>query len=435
MTGQDEMLRDLVWLTMVFGAGNRAISDLLERYPSPHEAYEALRSGAVPNLMPRYAEAVRNTKIDKADRVIDYCRSNGIALLTQDSPDYPLALLCIDRPPVLLTAKGNLRLCNHLLAITVVGARHATPYAEQITDTIATFLAQNSMMIVSGFAKGIDRCAHEAALRAGGTTLAVLGCGVNVNYPADSQPLRERMLSSGQGLLLSEFLPGTQPYPANFPCRNRILCGLSPMTAVMEASARSGSLVTADLAVQQDRAVLCVPPPDIFDPRYAGTAALLRDGAVPLMSIGDVLAEYRSLFSEYETKLHIAAKQHARIIARCIPEPVSITEEDFEEPLPAPPKASRTARPRRVQPQREPEIEPETGLPAEAFSYPQRTDLPEDADFAEIVRYLREHGATDVDVLADQLHMEMSDLLNSLTLLELDNYITSLFGRQFRAAE
>ena len=148
--------------------------------------------------------------------MVYYCKNHGIALLTMDAPDYPQMLLDLAVPPVLLTAQGDLSLLNAPMSVSVVGTRRPAPYTERVTTTILKNLLQNPFVIVSGFAKGVDALAHQTALDCGGKTVAVLGCGINVNYPREHAVLRERMFSSGNGLFLSEYLPGTQPFPANF---------------------------------------------------------------------------------------------------------------------------------------------------------------------------------------------------------------------------
>jgi DNA processing protein len=167
-----------------------------------------------------------------------------------------------------------------------------------VANWICSDLARAGVVVVSGFAVGLDSAAHRGALLAGGRTVAVLGCGIDVDYPKDNASAKQYITK--KGLLLTEFLPGTEPYPKNFPTRNRILSGISLGTLVIQAPERSGSLITASLALEQGRNVFCVPPADIFDKRYAGVVKYLRDGAIPVFSYLDIINEY---YHSYAHKL------------------------------------------------------------------------------------------------------------------------------------
>jgi len=428
---EPEMLRYWVWLSMVFGAGSIRVKECLEHFDTPQEIYEALKAGRIPRVPPQVQKQVDCCTLAQADQIVHFCRSNQISLLTQEDPEYPQILNTIDAPPFLLTARGNLDLLNQPLTLTVVGTRRPSPYSEAVTRAMVTEVCENGFVIVSGFAKGIDSVAHSVALKAGGSTVAVLGCGINVDYPKENGRLREEMLTSGRGLFLSEYLPGTQPFPANFPKRNRILSGLSNATAVMEAAARSGSLVTADCAIDQGRYVLCVPPADLFDPRYAGVIPLLRDGAFPLMSPGDLMMTYYERFPQYLTLDSLLPVKESKRRG-LVPEEAAAVPKKQEKPAQDAAKKQQSQ-----QSQNSPKTDPETGLPTEApgAGLPPRTDLPDSEEGALIVTYLREHGGADADTLAEELDMDLSLLLSTLTLLELDNFVFSLFGKQFYPVE
>ena len=419
-----EMLRYWVWLSMVFGAGSTRVQECLQHFDTPAEIYEALKAGRIPRVPPQVQKQVNACTLEQADSIVHYCRSNRITLLTQEDPAYPQLLETIYAPPFLLTAAGNLELLNKPLSLAIVGTRHPSPYSETVTDAMVTEVCKNDFLIVSGFAKGIDAAAHSAALRAGGSTIAVLGCGINVDYPRENARLREEMLSSGRGLFLSEYLPGTQPYPANFPKRNRILSGLAHATAVIEAAARSGSLVTADCAVEQGRYVFCVPPADLFDPRYAGVIPLLRDGAIPLMSPGDLLMAYYDRFPQYLT---LGGGQPIKESERLV------YLQEAKAAAPQKEKPQTAAKPSQPERETEPASAPQEQIPEKPTA--GRTDLPDTEEGAQIVTYLRAHGGTDVDTLAEELDMDLSLLLSTLTLLELDDYVTSLFGKQYYPAD
>jgi len=203
-------------------------------------------------------------------------------------PQLPPLLRAIFDPPSRLYIRGDPDL--ELLAqpaVAVVGARSCSPYGAQVARTLAREVAAAGVVIVSGLARGIDAEAHRGALDAGGVTVAVLGCGVDRDYPAANAELARRIMESG-GLIVSEYEPGVEPAPWRFPARNRIIAGLCASTLVVEARERSGALITADFALEAGRDVLAVPG-EITSALSAGTNALLRLGAVPVTGAGDVL--------------------------------------------------------------------------------------------------------------------------------------------------
>jgi DNA processing protein len=202
-------------------------------------------------------------------------------------PRYPRRLRNIADPPAILYVDGELEPVDEQ-AIAIVGSRHATPYGIRVARILAREMSRLGFTIVSGMARGIDRVAHEAALAAGGRTVAVLGCGLDVVYPAEHAHLRTQVAEAGA--VLTEFALGAPPLPAHFPRRNRILSGLTLGVVVVEAAEGSGSLITAKLAVEQGREVFAVPGP-IDVPTSRGTHGLLKHGAKLTETVDDILEE------------------------------------------------------------------------------------------------------------------------------------------------
>jgi DNA processing protein len=213
--------------------------------------------------------------------------SSGLRIVTAFDEEYPAALSEIPDPPFLLFAVGRLERFR-LPAVAVVGSRSATRYGRDVAARLARDLSLAGVTIVSGFARGVDVAAHEAAREGPGGTVAVLGCGLDVEYPREHSRLKAAMGMSD--LLLSEFPPGAEPRPQNFPIRNRIIAGIASGVVVVEASRRSGSLITARLAADFGRDVFAVPG-SVFSETSAGTHELLRDGAILCRGAEDVLAE------------------------------------------------------------------------------------------------------------------------------------------------
>jgi DNA processing protein len=200
---------------------------------------------------------------------------------------FPAALSAIHDPPPRLWIRGNVDTLSRP-AVAMVGSRAASPYGLEVARRLGAGLARRGVTVVSGMARGIDAAAHRGALEAGGATVAVFGCGVDIIYPREHSSLAQRICE--RGALVSEFPPGTPPRREHFPQRNRIISGLSLAVVIVEAAERSGSLITADFAMEQGRAVLAVPG-NVLGGRNYGAHALLRDGAKLVECEDDILEE------------------------------------------------------------------------------------------------------------------------------------------------
>lgn len=209
----------------------------------------------------------------------------GINVLTFLDDQYPRSLKSIENSPPVLYTRGSFA-DEDDYSVAIVGTRRKTSYGKQVANELAGFLASNGVTVVSGLARGIDTIAHQSALENGGRTIAVFGCGLDVIYPPENRALTEKI--EANGVLVSEFFPGTKPEAINFPPRNRIISGLSKATVIVEADEKSGALITARFAVEQSRDVFAVPG-SIYAPRSRGANRLIRDGAIPLLDYSDLL--------------------------------------------------------------------------------------------------------------------------------------------------
>ncbi len=219
------------------------------------------------------------------------CWRKEIQIITPNSKEYPSRLMQYYNPPLVLYAVGDLSLLNEENALSVVGTRSASEYGSKSAYRLSADVAAKGIVIVSGCAVGIDAAAHNGALSVEGKTIAVLGCGLDVNYPAENFSLRKNITAKG-GLQISEYPPGVRPRGGFFPHRNRIISGLSRAVLVAEAPYKSGALITAEYAVEQGKELFCVPPYSIWDPKCGGVAGYLRDGAIPVFSAADILIHY-----------------------------------------------------------------------------------------------------------------------------------------------
>ena len=230
--------------------------------------------------------ASRTRVVDEAGRALSAAGSLGARVLVRGDEDYPPALLDLPDAPPVLFALGDLAMLRAPV-VAIVGTRDCTAYAERVTREVAGALARAGVSVASGLARGIDGCAHAAALEAGGRTVAVLGTGVDIAYPAAHRALHRRIRE--RGLLLSEHLPGDRAHAGAFPRRNRLVAAVAGATIVIEAGAKSGALITAAHALELGRTVAAVPGP-IDMPQSAGSNELLRDGATFIASVADALA-------------------------------------------------------------------------------------------------------------------------------------------------
>jgi DNA processing protein len=286
------MIRDWVELNMTPGIGPRAAAKLLERFGSAEAVYSATRTELEQlRLAPDAVDTIigRNLR-STAEAEIAAVRKLGGDILLLDDGVYPSSLREIYDPPIVLYVKGAWSECLDQPCIGVVGSRKASTYGQNAALMLARDLAQRGLTVISGLARGIDAAAHRGALEGNGRTVAVLGTGIDEVYPRDHKKLAEEILAKG-GALVSQFPLGTPPVSENFPYRNRIISGLSLGVVVVEAAENSGSLITARLAIEQNREVFAVPG-NITSRNSFGTNYLIKGaGAKLVQQWQDIAAE------------------------------------------------------------------------------------------------------------------------------------------------
>lgn len=286
--------RDLLALHLVPGIGPRLCNALLERFGSARAALHASvdQLSEVPHIGPNIAAKIRQAlaepKVDEECALID---KHNVGVRFLGEPDYPATLALTVMPPHVLYVKGQLKE-NEEKAIAIVGSRSCTGYGRRIAERFAYDLARLGWTIVSGLARGIDGCAHRGALQAGGRTVAVLAGGLSRIYPPEHADLAEQVAESGA--LVSEAPMRMEPLAGMFPARNRIISGLCRAVIVIEATDKSGALITARHAGEQGREVFAVPGP-VDSPSSSGSLWLLRSGAKLVRSADDVLEDLQAL--------------------------------------------------------------------------------------------------------------------------------------------
>jgi DNA processing protein len=290
-------MKEWISLNMTPQIGPRAATRLLERFGSAENVFHATRSELESlRLRGESIESILKREYhEKAVEEFEKVKNLGGDVLILDDGSYPYLLREIADPPIVLYVKGNWQECVESPCVAVVGSRRCSTYGENASEMLSRDLAENGICIVSGLARGIDSAAHRGAIRAKGKTIAVLGTGIDNVYPKENAKLVSEILDAG-GAIVSQFPLATPPLKDNFPYRNRIISGLSLGVLIVEASERSGSLITARLAMEQNREVLAVPG-NITSKNSFGTNYLIKSGAKLVQQWQDVVAELPSEIS------------------------------------------------------------------------------------------------------------------------------------------
>lgn len=280
----------LMWLSRVDGIGFKRIDQLLKYFGTAKNIWNAQRSDLLyaGNVPEKIVDAIFAQK-DEAllDQWIMEMEEKGIDHYSYYHPLYPALLKEIYNPPAVIYVKGTMP-DDMLHKVGIVGARRCSTYGSKVAHQIAGDLAKANVVVVSGMAKGIDAASHKGAIDALGQTIAVLGCGVDICYPAENRVLMDEIIS--QGCILSEYPPGTPAFAYNFPQRNRIISGLVSSLLVVEAGKKSGTLITADLALESGRDVFAVPG-NITSSLSEGTNRLIKQGCSAVTEADDILWE------------------------------------------------------------------------------------------------------------------------------------------------
>lgn len=287
----NDRIKYWVWLNSLVKISPRKRYELLEHFKDPaniwYSSEEELKKLTFisSDIIDRLTE--KQSRKDMGI-LLEKLAASGIETVTMHDRTYPVLLKHIYDPPVVIYVKG--KLLENENCIAVVGSRRASVYGLDMGKKLSFDLSKNGLTVTSGMARGIDSSAHNGALEAGGRTIAVLGCGLDIVYPYENKELMNRICS--RGAVISEFLPGIPPVPFNFPARNRIISGISYGVAVIEANEKSGSLITANYALEQGRDVFAVPG-NINNRNSTGTNRLIKDGAKLVTDVRDILEEIK----------------------------------------------------------------------------------------------------------------------------------------------
>ena len=392
----------LIHFNLIQGIGLKTVQVLRDVFGSAERALQAtpdeLRK--IDGLSPTICDLlIRKPVLYPIERELELISKYGCQVLTLYDDVYPPLLKEIGTPPLVLYIRGELT-PEDSLSISLVGSRNAKDYGRKVSYHLSYQLAQRRLTVVSGFAKGIDTAAHRGALEAGGRTIAVMGNGLSVIYPAMNRDLIEKIEASGA--LISEFPIEVKPKPGNFPRRNRIISGLTLGTVVVEASNRSGALITARLAAEQGREVFAVPG-EIFSELSTGTHRLINNGAKLINNVDDLLNEL---------------PQHALNQIQS-PTPVSSVsgiETESSQEFPAEMHNTKLA---------------STRPPSEVQQPVQSPPPPDLTPDEKTVFNAIEFPSTHIDAIVRATQLPISQVSSVLLMLELKGIIQQLPGKQF----
>lgn len=291
------MIRYSVWLSLVLGTANNRTKEVYAHFKTAENVFKAGAEACRKTKLFSKGELQRMKDVSLFDalKIIAACRESNIEIIPLGSKKYPFCLSVIEDPPTVIYAKGNLPDFDKNPAVCIVGPRKVSDFGKRAAFSLSYRLARSGIIVVSGGALGTDTYAHAGALKSGGVTVAVLGCGINYPYLLKNESLRRAICENG--CVISEFPPDFPASKFTFPIRNRIMSALSLGTVVVEAGQKSGALITARHSCEQGRDVFVIPgAPDKKE--CVGSNALLRDGAKPLLDVSDIFNEYIHRFPD-----------------------------------------------------------------------------------------------------------------------------------------
>lgn len=412
------MLKYWLWLSTRRGIGPKGMLAVLRHFGTPEAAYfaDSVEYRRIECL--RRFEALEDKNLDGAEKILNTCYRLGVHILTCQDAAYPQCLKNIDDPPVLLYYQGTLPAVDTQPTVAVVGTRKASAYGLTQAKHMGFRLGHSGVIVVSGGANGIDTLALRGALSAGTPVIAVLGCGIDVVYPAANRGLFEDI--KAHGCLITEYPPGTPAKGEHFPVRNRILTGLAMGVLVVEAPVRSGALNSARHALEQGRDVFALPA-NVGSEVSEGNLRLLKEGALLATEAWDILREYVHIYPQL-------AQSQPRMI------PMTLTREESTLAAAAKPAASpRIAAPNPTIPEgndKKDVDKPETSAYIDVHEILDKLSPDERA----VVELLQEKPLH-IDDIIDQTQLPAGRVLASITLLEVKGYLKRLPARRFSLAE
>lgn len=402
-----------IWLAMIFGTASKNLWKIMCAFETAEEAYcEICSDSRLLNLNASEKRNLKTITLSDAEKVISECESKGINTVCYSSEKYPNQLKYIVDPPAVLYYKGNIDCLIGTKTITTVGTRKISDYGRKVVRRICSELAASGIIIISGFAVGTDIEANLAAISENMPTACVMGAELDHDYPKENSKYRDMIIEAG-GVLISEYRPGSPTVPSNFSARNRILSALGRAVVIFEAPLESGSLSTADYAAEQGREVFSLPPVDIFSDSYAGNVNLLRNGALPVFGADELLAYFSfgtpimaEIMSDSSNFAKKTENHKTRIpVEKHIIKEIDKAYEDTGEILAVENKTKNISNADKI-----------------------INDLMLNGNQKRIVEFLADGRAVHKDIIAQNLDIEITNLMSDITDLEIAGALKQLPG-------
>lgn len=398
------------WLAAAFGASNPAKWSIISDFISPKDCYEAVTYDDKWLSKCLQLRGFTRVPLYEAERIVEYCLSRQIDIISFSDRNYPERLRQITNPPAALFCRGDFSGIDNSVVIACVGTRTPSDYSVRITNRICSEMAAAGAVIASGAAEGLDSYALSAAIEGGGRAVCVLPCGIEYNGPAASSDRVENeefknLIVENGGAVISEYFPDKKSSLGSFRARNRILTGISTAVLITQAGDNSGALSTADLAIAQSRDLYCIPPHELYDDSYSGAVQLIRGGAVPVFDSSDLLNEYISPFTH-------------RMLRNTGKTKVGISDSPPDTPEKKP--EAGKARNKTIK---------EDDTSQNKQIKPINTDGMSEEN-RKVIEFISENGTVLFDTIAQELP-EIEDLEFILTMLEIDGIIKSLSGNRY----
>ena len=421
-----------VWLSLCAGIANTEFASLLEQFGSAYALFCAEESEIETlSVSEHFKEKLCRKSLDEAYGILEFCQKSGVGILCYTDDAYPSTLRAIKAPPCVLYYKGKLPDFEKQLFISMVGMRSMSEYGKEMAYRIAYELASTGTVVVSGMALGVDAACAVGALAAKGTTVAVLGCGIDVCYP--KQHTRLMRAIEQNGLILTEYPPSTPPRGYHFPVRNRIISGLGAGTLIVEANLTSGAMITAREAILQGKDIYAIPG-NVGDDNTSGTNQLIRDGAAVVLSARDILENYAFLYRDSVDMARLLRAQE-----RSDPDPAAFARYGVGLPVTTTPakSVSEVRREQKIEAPATPKKSKADAKPAQEAPEAPKAQVREDdsaavlAQFSQRQRDMFAQIPLDKAVSADWLvrcGFATHEVMTALTMFEIKGLISALPG-------
>lgn len=395
-----------VWFAAAFGPANVIKWTAMANFDNPKPLYELLTYNEKWIARAKRLSGYRYVPLENAERIVEYCRRNGINIYSMKDSLYPNRLRMVSNPPAVLFARGDFSGIDTSIVIACVGTRTPSEYSVRVTNRICRELVESGAVVATGTAAGLDTVAARSAIEAGGRAICVYPCGIEYSAysgKAEAEAFKKLIVENG-GAIISEYFPEDRPSFGSYRARNRILSGISLGTLVTQAGVKSGALSTAGLALSESKELFCIPPHELYDDSYSGVIPLIRDGAIPVFDSSDIINVYLNNYT------------------------INKSQNTYVRIMKGNPYADDPGNKPEVRKERKKPKKPEKTIQKEQVRAVNTEGMPEEKK--KIIDFVSQRGTVLFDEIASNLP-DIRDLEAIITELELDGIIKSLSGNRY----